>query len=145
MFVETLTAAIIIQACWRGYIVRSTTERQIEEHFASTIIQNWWRAKKLRLVYVEMRKQILKIQAHCRGHLARIVYRELKQRERLKQRHAEIVIERRTASIKIQSYWRMYFARKGLIQNFLKKSLIFLKKTGFSRKNTEISLLAHFD
>ena len=98
--------------------MRSTTERQFEEHYASIIIQNWWRAKKLRLVYVEMRKQILKIQAHCRGHLARIVYRELKQRERLKQRHAEIVIERKSASIKIQSYWRMYFARKGMIQFF---------------------------
>lgn len=103
--------------------MRSTTERQFEEHYASIIIQNWWRAKKLRLVYVEMRKQIIKIQAHCRGRLARIDYRERqhekqreRQHERLKQRHAEIVIERRSASIKIQSYWRMYFARKGLIQ-----------------------------
>ena len=117
--------------------MRSTTERQIEEHYASIVIQNWWRAKKLRLVYVEMRKQILKIQAHCRGHLARIVYRELKQRERLKQRHAEIVIERRCASIKIQSYWRMYFARKGLIHNFsnvgtiLKDPLLDLKSFEF--------------
>ena len=133
-------AACVIQAAWRGYLVREQfTDSGISyelvftavfRHFycftsffipdkvlAATMIQRWWRAKQDRLNLLSVKRFILKLQCLARGYLAREKFRNVK----IKHAHARVASEqkrRNEAAVKIQSYWKMYLVLKERLSNW---------------------------
>ncbi|XP_043933429.1 unconventional myosin-IXa isoform X2 [Protopterus annectens] len=76
-FLQMRSAAICVQRCWQRYCRR--------RHYAAVCIQSAWRGFRVKSAYNSQRRTIVLLQAMCRGHIARLRFRSLKE-QRLKER-----------------------------------------------------------
>ncbi|KAM6257160.1 unconventional myosin-IXa isoform 2-T2 [Porphyrio hochstetteri] len=79
-FLQMQFAAHLIQSCWREYTKR--------RHDAATSIQAAWRGHRAKQSYAASRSKVVCFQAACRGYLARLRFRALKE-QRLKEMQLE--------------------------------------------------------
>nr|CAD7446462.1 unnamed protein product [Timema bartmani] len=123
------TAALTIQAFWRGYCARKHARAMKEELTrACTVIQRVFRAyqrEKTRQIELRRATAALTIQAFWRGYCARKHARAMKEeltractviqrvfRAYQREKTRQIELRRATAALTIQAFWRGYCARK---------------------------------
>ncbi|TGZ70841.1 hypothetical protein CRM22_002974 [Opisthorchis felineus] len=98
-----LRAATVIQAFWRGSVVRRKLSSQ---RLAASRIQHWWRGRIARQRFVRTYQAVVVLQVACRSYLARC---------RCQQLRLQVISRRELAARTLQHAWRSYRCRQRCI------------------------------